>query len=104
MANFISNYFVSPLPQTKVSLSTDCNEALKFLAVFKHPFPNIHMTPVTNKKVKDIVKSLKWKYSYGYDEIPQHILQISLPFILAPLTYMCNKSLSLGVFPLKFLN
>jgi Notch-like protein len=56
------------------------------------------MTPVTNKEVKDIVKSLKWKYSYGYDEIPQHILKISLPFNLAPLTYMCNKLLSLGVF------
>jgi hypothetical protein len=59
------------------------------------------MTPVTNKEIKDIVKSLKWKYSYRYDEIPQHILKISLPFILAPLTYMCNKLLSLGVFLLR---
>jgi hypothetical protein len=102
MTNYINNYFVSPIPQTKVSPSTECSEALKFLAaVFKHPFPNIHMTPVTNKEVKNIVKSLKWKYSYGYDEIPQHILKISLPFILAPLTYKCNKLFSLGVFPLR---
>jgi hypothetical protein len=64
MANFINNYFVSPLPQTKASPFTDLNEVLKYLTtVFKHPFPNIHMTPVTNKEVKDIVKSLKWKYS-----------------------------------------
>jgi hypothetical protein len=102
MANYINNYFVSPLPQTKDSPSTDRSEALNFLtAVFKHPFSNIHMTPVTIKEVKHIVKSLKWKYSYGYDEIPQHILKISLPFILAPLTHMCNKSLSLGVFPTR---
>jgi Notch-like protein len=67
--------------------------------VFKHPFPNVYMSPVTKKVVKDIMKSLKWKYLHGYDEIPQYILKISLPFILAPPTYMCNKVLSLGVFP-----
>jgi hypothetical protein len=50
MANFINNYFASPLPQMKASMSTNGHEALKFLSdVFKHPFPNIHMTLVTNK-------------------------------------------------------
>jgi hypothetical protein len=29
------------------------------------------MTPVTNKEIKDIIKSLKWKSSHGYDEIPK---------------------------------
>jgi hypothetical protein len=67
------------------------------LKVFKNPFPNINMMPVTNKEIKDIVKSLKWKSSQGY-EIPQNILKLSLLFILSPLTYMCNKSLSLGIF------
>jgi hypothetical protein len=27
------------------------------------------MTPVTNKEVEDIMKSLKWKYSYGFCNI-----------------------------------
>jgi hypothetical protein len=102
MENFINNYFASPLPQMKASIFTNAHEALKFLFhVFKHPFRNTHMTPVTNKEIKDIVKSLKLRYSYEYDEIPQHILKISLPFILLPLSYMCNKSLSLGVFPMR---
>jgi ribosomal protein L30E len=44
----------------KASTSTNRHQALKFLSdVYKHPFPNIHMTPVTIKEVKDIVKSLK---------------------------------------------
>jgi hypothetical protein len=32
------------------------------------------------------------------------ILKVSTPFIISPLTYMCNKSLSSGIFPsqLKF--
>jgi hypothetical protein len=37
--------------------------------------------------------------SKGYDEIPQNILKISMPFIITPLAYICNKSLSLGIFP-----
>jgi hypothetical protein len=87
--NYINNYFVSLLPQTKNSPTKDWNEALKLLtAVFKHPFPYAYMSPVTNKEVTDIVKSLKWKYSHSYDEIPQYILKISLPLILAPLTYV----------------
>jgi hypothetical protein len=56
------------------------------------------MTPVTNKEIKDIIKPLKWKSSDGYDEIPQNIIKKSLPFILSPLTYICNRSLSLGIF------
>ena len=72
--------------------------------VFIKPFPNIKLTPVSTQEVTEIIKSLKWKNSHGYDEIPIKILKISLPFIISPLTYICNKSLSTGTFParLKF--
>ena len=44
------------------------------------------------------------KNSYGYDEIPPKILKISLPYIISPLIYLCNKTTSSGIFPtwLKF--
>ena len=45
------------------------------------------------------MKSLKWKNSHGYDEIPVRTLKISLPFIISPLTHICNKSLCSGTFP-----
>ena len=81
---------------------TNVSNYLNYLyEVFKHPFPNINMAPVTNKEIKGILKSLKWKNSQGYDEIPQNILKISMPFILSLLTYICNKSLSLGIFPTR---
>lgn len=38
-------------------------------------FPQIHLTPVTAKEIKNIIKSLKMKNSYGYDEIPPRILK-----------------------------
>jgi len=36
----------------------------------------------------------------AYDDIPLQILKISMPFIVSLLTYMCNKVLSLGKFPM----
>jgi hypothetical protein len=50
------------------------------------------MAPVTTKEIKDIIKSLSWKSSSGYDEIPLKILKIRMPLITFPLTYLCNKS------------
>jgi hypothetical protein len=54
--------------------------------------------------MKKIIKSLKTKSSYGYDEISTNILIISIPYIISPLTYICNQPLAQGIFPdrLKF--
>jgi len=58
----------------------------------------------TPKEIEKIIKLLKSKNSHGYDGIPTKILKVSTPFITSPLTYICNKSLSSGIFPsrLKF--
>ena len=54
------------------------NTALNYLyQVFTRPFPNIKLTPVTTTEISGIIKSLKWKNSHGYDEIPIRILKIS---------------------------
>jgi len=70
----------------------------------KFPFTNIKIKYTTTKEIKEIIKSLKSKNSHGYDKIPMKILQVSTPCIISPLTYICNKSLSSGIFPsrLKF--
>jgi hypothetical protein len=100
MVNAINNYFSAPTHHMQFNTHSNVFESLNYLfEVFKYPFPNIDMTPVTNKEIKGIIKSLKWKNSHGYDEIPHNILKISMWFILSPLTYICNKSLSLGIFP-----
>jgi hypothetical protein len=49
--------------------------------------------------VENIIKSLKTKNSFGYDGISTKLLKISSCFISLPLTYICNKSLSSGIFP-----
>jgi len=68
--------------------------------VFKQAFTNVKLTPITIKEFNYIIKSLQWKSSQGYDEIPLKILKINMPFIESSLTYMFNKVLSSGIFPM----
>jgi len=52
---------------------------------------------------------MSWQYAFtyeiekiiscGYDEISDHIIKFSAPFIISSLTYTCNAVLSTGVFP-----
>jgi hypothetical protein len=42
--------------------------------------------------------SLKTKFSYGYDKISTKLLKVSMPYIISPLTHICNESLAQGIF------
>jgi hypothetical protein len=55
-------------------------------------------------EIEKIIKELKSKKSCGYDEITARILKISSPFIVSPLTCICNRMLTTGTLPdrLKF--
>jgi len=66
---------------------------------FKNPFPNINLKSVSTKEVKNKIKSLKPKNSSGCEGISTKLIKISSPFISSPLTHICNKSLSSGIFP-----
>jgi len=66
---------------------------------YNNTFSGINWRYATTYEINKILKSLQTKNSYGYDEIPINILKLSAPFIISPLTYVCNKSLSSGVFP-----
>jgi hypothetical protein len=47
----------------------------------------------------NIIGSLKSKKSSGYDEISSKILKCCDVFISTPFSYICNMSISTGVFP-----
>jgi hypothetical protein len=72
--------------------------------IFKTPYPNIKHKPTSTKEIENIIEPLKTKNSYGYDEISTKLLEISCLLISPPINYICNKTLSTGVFPdqLKF--
>ena len=68
-------------------------------STFKNPYPNIIFDRTTTKEIENIIKSLKPKNSYGYDEISVKILKICSPFIATPLNYICNRAILSGTFP-----
>jgi len=65
---------------------------------FNKPYPSMECK-CTTKEIGEIIKSLKTKNSYGYDEISTQILKISCPFISSPINYICNN-MHFGVYSL----
>lgn len=61
-------------------------------------FPPLVFKSFSTREIISIIKSLKTKNS-GYDEISTKLLKISASYICSPLTYICNKSISTGIFP-----
>jgi hypothetical protein len=61
----ISNITKHDLSQTKQ------HSYLEYLVQkFQQPFPSIKFKPVTEKEIYENNRSLKWKNSCGYDEVP----------------------------------
>ena len=53
----------------------------------------------SSQEIISIIKSLKAKDSFGYDEVSPRLLKICAGYISSPLTYICNKAISTGIFP-----
>jgi len=75
------------------------------LKTFKNIFPHIKYNYTSQKEIENIIKSLKSTSSHRYEEISVQILKASSHLISLLLNYICNKSLSTGIFPshLKYL-
>jgi len=50
------------------------------------------------REISSIIKSIKTKNTYGYDEVSTRILKISSNYITSPLTYICNRVILSGHF------
>jgi len=111
LADTFSDYFSNIVEEsvTKI-IKQDNNDFNKIsykqysVNAFQQPFSPINLKPVMEKEIHERNKSLKFKSSYGYDEVPSWIVKLIVPFISSPLIYICNKMLSTGTFPtwLKF--
>ena len=94
----VANKITSNIKNGKTSLY--CSNPIHCLHKnFKLPCSNMKLKYTTPKEIEKIIISLKSKSSHGYDGIPIKILKVSTPFITSPLTYICNTSLSAGIFP-----
>ena len=62
----------------------------------KQFFANVTVKNTTPYEIEKMIKVLKSKKSCGYGEITARILKISCPFIVSPLTYICNRMPTTG--------
>jgi len=104
-----NNYYISiaddiintnPVKNTTDDLNKD--DPLNYLhTAFPQSFTTLKLKNTTTDEIEKIIKELKSKSSSGYDEITTRILKISSPYIVSPLTHICNRMLSTGTFPAR---
>ena len=101
LACVFNEYFIKATNNTWTDKQNETSLAMVDLQQpeCKKLFPQIALVPVTAREIKDTIKSLKWRNSSGYDEIPPRLLKLSTPYIVSPLVYLCNRSLATGIFP-----
>jgi len=98
MANIFNNYFLSVADLlNKDNKRDDKNTNLQNF--INKPNNEMEWKYATTYELEKIIKPLKSKNSHGYEEISNKIIKLSAPFIISPLTYICNEILKTGVFP-----
>jgi len=87
--------------QNKIILdTTNIDTSSQFVKeVNKLRYTTFQSKPTTTTEIETIIKTLKSKNSYGYDEFSTELLKITAPFISSPLNYICNKVITKGIFP-----
>ena len=111
IAETFNKYFVSVAQNIhknnhNVNALSNQENPISYLSrAFNQLFPTINFKFVSSKETEDITKWLKIINSHGYDEISTIILKSSIYYISSPLTDICNRMFSSGIFPtrLKFL-
>jgi hypothetical protein len=102
MANMFNNYLSSvadsiKLDKNKDKISNRINPIDYLYNFYSKPFTNLKWQYASTYEIEKMIKAIKSKNSYGYHEIPSHIIKVSAPFILSTLTHICNAALSSGV-------
>ena len=95
LAETFNNYISNIVEESVIKIiKQDSNNLNKhsymqsLVSAFQQPFSPIKLKSVTETEIYEINKSLKWKISYGYDEIPSWIVKLSVPFVSSPLIYI----------------
>jgi len=106
IAQYLNDYFstvadiiIDNIKKDNDEINNDSSHVSYLINNFTTSFPNIIWKHASTYEVCKIIESLKPTNSCGYGEIPVKIVRLSAPFIISPLTYICNISLSAGAFP-----
>jgi len=107
VANIFNNYFLSIAKSlnsgnNKQTITKEPNPISYLINSFHQPFPKMSWHNASTHEIEKIIKSLKSKNTGWYDEISTCIQKLSTPYIISPLTSICNAILNTGTFPDRF--
>ena len=106
IAELFNTYFLSTAckiyaANNKHTKSNRGNSINYLFNYYDTPFPKIKWQYASTYETEKIIMSLKTTNTTGYDEISNCPLKLSSPYIISPLTHICNADLNSGVFPDK---
>jgi hypothetical protein len=104
LANTFNRYFISVADNIKDDINNKANiskmNPINYLFdYYNNPFHRLTWQYTSTYEIGKIINSLKPINTTGYDDISSRIIKVSAPYIISPLTYICNASLSTGIFP-----
>ena len=103
IANAFNNYFSTIIDKTNSDSQENMRHGNPYTyCYFDHSAGDSYASLVfkifSTQEITSISKSIKTKNSSDYDEISAKPLKISANYICSPLTYICNKFVSTGIF------
>ncbi|CAG4937763.1 unnamed protein product [Colias eurytheme] len=100
--NLINSFFanVGTDLASKISFNPQCINALKpHLPIHSPQLNSIVFLETDESEVDLLIGNLRVDCSSGWDGISAKLLKASRHILVPPITYICNMSLSLGIFP-----
>jgi hypothetical protein len=104
IANLFNNYFLSVAYSISADKNKDENACMinannYLFNCHNKPFTKINWQYASYYEIDKIMKSLKSKNTSGYDRISNRIIKLRSPFVISPLTHICNAALNSSIFP-----
>jgi hypothetical protein len=106
IADAFNKYFSSIIYKISINNTNNKTDKGNFLTFhhyqeqnYSYPSSPLVIKTFSTKEIPSIIKALKTKKSYGYDEIYTKVLKISATYTCSPLTHILNKSILSGIFP-----
>jgi hypothetical protein len=103
IVNSLNNFFLVVANITKEGTNKDTEidkRPIDYLYTsFLQHFPKLILNKTNCVEIEEIIRLMKPKAAHGYDGITTNLIKGSAPFISSLLVYICNKSLSTGMFP-----
>ncbi len=97
IASLFNKYFLNAPKEIYKTIPSKCHDPCKYV---NRSSGTLFMKPVTNDEIKKLLSSLR-NTSAGHDDINPYAVKQVKDYLVEPLTYIYNLSLSSGIFPSK---